>query len=383
MLAFDYKKGTLERTMKFLIALTGNSYLEQNHINLELYYLSQLMINLLLGADNDKYFESLPKLANGEELVDATEATGRTEEVEVDQPMQDFSAIVGNLMEYTEAPADVIQPTIEETSLSNNTTTTIEGMLIKTEAEETIKREKEESGLVHGDLFNGIETATGELKHDYEALFIMMDNGGEFGMKKLEETPFQIKAEPMPEFVDTASTSVANTHLQILTELKQETSIEGRAQEAVPVVSVTSVGIGAVSGGEDEFEGDESEEENDATAEEEEEAEEMCVITTKMCDTEDVALVCQCMGRLAGFWSYMYRECSYLLLKRVEQFFLGGVILLKCEYEWLVRAIQAVFALGEVPFREFSGYVDKLHVTITPDWVTVQLNVSAEKGEMV
>lgn len=347
MLAFDYKKGTLERTMKFLVALTGNSYLDQNHVDLELYYLSQLMISLLLGADNDKYFESLPKLTNG---ADCTAISA----VHSEQPDEVPDAFCRELMDYAEAPPG------------------LQGVVIKTEAvedaNERVKQEELDGVELHADnekldatLFNGFENSTNsqeatailaavpnpvqhELKHEYEALFII-DNG-EFGMKKLEE--FQLKAEP----TDTATA--------LPMELKQEDDVVVREEAGEENDEE-----------EEEFEGEENESENGDPEEEE-----MCVITTKMCDTEDVALVCQCMGRLAGFWSYMYRECSYLLLRRIDQFFLSGVILLKCEYEWLVRAIQAVFALGEVPFREFSTHVDKLHVTITPDWVTVQLNVS-------
>lgn len=317
MLAFDYKKGTLERTMKFLIALTGNSYLDQNHMNLELYYLSQLMINLLLGADNDKYFEQPLKESDPQQQQQPEQGSG-TE----GQAFAQDALTLDNLMDY-----------------ASNTGEGVEMVQVKEEVEPLVIKKEQPDDMA---LFNGVEGTTvpvsvpiPELKHDYEALFIMMDNG-EFGMKKLEETQYQIKAEPT-EFVV--------------------------GEEVVPPVK-------------QEEEETEEERTEDGEGSEVAEEEEMCVITTKMCDTEEVALVCQCMGRLAGFWSYMYRECSYLLLRRIDQFFLSGVILLKCEYEWLVRAIQAVFALGEVPFREFSTYVDKLHVTITPDWVTVQLNVS-------
>lgn len=335
MLAFDYKKSTLERTVKLLIALTGNSYLDQNHVDLELYYLSQLMINLLLGSDNDKYFEALPKLTNGEGHVSES----------VLQPLPELVS-AAELMDYTEAPTGVQGSVVIKDEEEEQAT--CESML-KKEQIDGIELQPSRSGE---EILNGIDNPTNgevpvthagvvgeqEMKHNYEELFIMMDNG-EFGMKKLEE--FQIKAEPTSFAVNGGGV-----------ELK---SRESERQ--------------------DEVEEPEDEEEEDQAADDEEE-EEMCVITTKMCDTEDVALVCQCMGRLAGFWSYMYRECSYLLLRRIDQFFLSGVILLKCEYEWLVRAIQAVFALGEVPFREFSAHIDKLHVTITPDWVTVQLNVS-------
>lgn len=393
MLAFDYKKGTLERTMKFLVALTGNSYLDQNHVNLELYYLSQLMINLLLGADNDKYFETasaLPKGNNGEEfvteensppIVSVVNQLGTTTATTAEY----VNEIVGDLMDYTEAA------TGQETG---------QGMVIKEEPLELameIKKETLDDLQLHATLFNGssntstsntatvvavdpsltavpstsanvtplpVATTTTELKHDYEALFIMMDNG-EFGLKKIEEMHTQFHQIKSEQAYASDLTAGATSAVLLASELKQE----GNFQVCGDAVNVDD--------------GDDEEEEDDNESEVlvgggggEEEDDEMCVITTKMCDTEDVALVCQCMGRLAGFWSYMYRECSYLLLKRIDQFFLGGVILLKCEYEWLVRAIQAVFALGEVPFREFSSHVDKLHVTITPDYVTVQLNVS-------
>lgn len=239
----------------------------------------------------------------------------------------------------------------------------------------------EESEKLHATVFNGLVEAvstttptttnepcgatTAELKQHHEELFIMMETG-DFGMKKLEQvSQFHMKAEP----THTTFNSTGERLLPV--ELKQDL-FGGRPTVPEEDSDATEADVDDES--ESGADGQLGNQHQDGEMVDDEE--EMCVITTKMCDIEDVPLVCQCMGRLAGFWSYMYRECSYLLLKRIDQFFLSGVILLKCEYEWLVRAIQAVYALGEVPFREFSAHVDKLHVTITPDWVAVQLNVS-------
>lgn len=390
MLAFDYRRETLNRTMQLLAAMTGNSFLGQSNVQLELYYLSQILISLVLGADNDKYFENK---ADGTDDI----FIGQAQETTAMQSVEQQAQVMTQAASKEESPELTSFTTnIDASHLIYNP----EANLFNGEPQQQDTQPSTEIQLMAAgevvmdkkattDVFNGEATV---MKNQYEDLIIMMENDG-FELKKED-----VLGNLTEGFVTAAGTGgesqVTSGRLQILTEttnfdqsepVKVLVPMDGPAAgvDQKVIINQTNSALGQETGEETE-EDEDNEEEEVYNAQEggadAEKNEEFCIITTKMCDIKDVPLVCQCLGRLVGFWPYMYRESGHQLLKRIEQFFLNGVILLKCEYEWLVRAVQAVFALGEVPFREFSVYLDKLHPAITPEWVTIHFNVSCGMG---
>lgn len=107
--------------------------------------------------------------------------------------------------------------------------------------------------------------------------------------------------------------------------------------------------------------------------------EECGVITTQMCDFDCVDAVCQCLGRLGSFWGLVERRCCNLIRSRLKEFFSREYLQLQWEFEWLIRAFRAMWALGENPFREFSIYFERIDPIVTPEWVLQEFNVSTKR----
>ncbi|GAB0090950.1 uncharacterized protein DMENIID0001_057350 [Sergentomyia squamirostris] len=336
LLSFEYKQDTLRRAMELLVTLSRNPFARDAEITAEIYYLCQVLVCVLLGPANQEAFSA--------DL----------------NPSGDFQTNLDFTFHgyHSENGHQVNVTTIENPHaavVDENLLSTIAG--IKSETS----------------LYNGIDIT--DIKNECEAVFIMMDNNG-LEMKRQHQVtlPEQsnivgIKSEIMDTFDQYNGGSAELMDYQCESQnqmcFKQEDTFGASCTPAA--VADVNPTVTEVTPAEQN-----TQPECDFWREEE------CgVITTQMCDFDCVEMVCQCLGRLGSVWGLAERRCCNLIRARLKEFFNRGCLLLHWEFEWVVRAFRAMWALGENPFREFSVYLERIDPISTPEWVLHEFHVAA------
>nr|XP_019544874.2 uncharacterized protein LOC109415453 [Aedes albopictus] len=371
MLGFEYTECTLERSLQFLEALVRNYHISHSDLTLELSLLSQIFVNLLLGAasfmQEDKFIpaQQLSHL----DLQPQSHTSQLQQPLSMNPAGPEPSPQSSNIEQHQSGGfghSTVVPMTIMENNLpgpsedSNNSNSNATEELLR-----SIENIKEGP--------DGIDI--NNIKDEYEALFSMVQGLGKQEVGEEQETltgsdGFQIKTEFNNEFDPSGQNFMVQQHVPILTEadmnfdVKPEMS-EKLKQEPGPLEDPddnVSLQMSESSNGE-------VINPNSTTLESEN-------ITTLICADYLADEVSRVVGLCSSKWGFLEQECTFLLVERLQRYFGGGGDrkLDSIDYHWLSRVLRGLWSVGEFAFREMIPYLEKIDPEHVPEFVYPYFN---------
>jgi hypothetical protein len=279
MLSFDYTVQTLDRSLKFLAALTRNSYTRDLDFFVELGYLCQLLVSLLLGPYT--------------QLVHQQQAATLKSVAEIKTDLRAVDDILDESAHFMDEEAVLNEENNSDHLLLNSNT--INDILnnIEKELDPELTKMIDQSESEHDFSATQLETEyfdnySNESSHQFAATTneIMMINET---MIKSEECMAERKYQPMGE-----------PQQPVQAEFQQQQNI------CSPHISEVSSDV----------EADEAGGPVDGRT---------TIMYTKMCATPLLGELCQTLG-MACKWGFVEHECLYWILKRLELFFKRSTI---------------------------------------------------------
>lgn len=377
MLGFEYTECTLERSLQFLEALVRNYHISHSDLTLELSLLSQIFVNLLLGAASFMQEKYIPTQQLNIELQSQSHTT------QVQQPL----SINHNGTEPS--PQDTMDPRQSAGAFGHSSVpmTIMEGGMpgpsedsnnSNSNATEEFLRSIE--NIKEGP--DGIDI--NNIKDEYEALFSMVQGLGKQEVGEDQEhhisegNGFHIKTEFNNEFdastqgfmVQHPAPMIAEADInydikppEMTAKLKQEPSPVEDPDDNVSLQMSESTNGEVINP-------------NSTTLESEN-------ITTLICADYFADEVCRVIGLCSSKWGFLEQECTFLLVERLQRYFGGHRKPESFDYHWLSRILRGLWSVGEFAFRELIPYLEKIEPDVVPEFVYPHFNVSIFKKTQV
>lgn len=366
MLGFEYTECTLERSLQFLEALVRNYHISHSDLTLELSLLSQIFVNLLLGAASFMQDKFIPAQPLNLDLQPHSQTSQLQQPLSINQagtepsPQSaiDQHQTGGFAVHSAQGPMTIMENNLAGPSEDSNNS--------NSNATEELLRSIE--NIKEGP--DGIDI--NNIKDEYEALFSMVQGLGKQEVGEDQETlagsdGFQIKTEFNNEF-DASGQNFMVQHPPILGEaemnfdVKPEMSDKLKQEPNLPEDhdDNASVQMSESSNGE-------VINPNSTTLESEN-------ITTLICADYLADEVSRVIGLCSSKWGFLEQECTFLLVERLQRYFGGDRKPDSIDYHWLGRVLRGLWSVGEFAFREVIPYLEKIDPDHVPEFVYPYLN---------
>ncbi|XP_065094029.1 uncharacterized protein Saf6 [Ochlerotatus camptorhynchus] len=364
MLGFEYTECTLVRSLQFLEALVRNYHISHSDLTLELSLLSQIFVNLLLGAASFMQSKFIVAPSLNLDLQPQSQTSQHQQPLSINQNGTEPSP-QGNIDQlhsgfgHSTLPMNILDNNLagpsEDSNNSNSNTT-----------EELLRSiENIKEGPDGIDINN--------IKDEYEALFSMVQG---LGKQEVEEDQdnitgtdgFQIKTEfnndfdastqnfmvqqPPPILGDSEMTF--DVKPEIVDKLKQEPAVLEDPDDNVSLQMSESTNGEVINP-------------NSTTLESEN-------ITTLICADYLVDEVSRIIGLCSSKWGFLEQECTFLLVERLQRYFGEDRKPNSIDYHWLSRILRGLWSVGEFSFREMIPYFEKIDPEHVPEFVNPYLN---------
>lgn len=364
MLGFEYTECTLVRSLQFLEALVRNYHISHSDLTLELSLLSQIFVNLLLGAASfmQSKFVAAPSL--NLDMQPQSQASQHQQPHSI-PPNGTEPSPQGNIEQlqsgfgHSALPMNILENNLAGASEdSNNSNSNVTEELLR-----SIENIKEGP--------DGIDI--NNIKDEYEALFSMVQGLGKQEIGEEQENltgndGFQIKTEFNSEYDGSAQNFMVqqppilgsdqemafDVKTEIVDKLKQEPAAMEDPDDNVSLQMSESTNGEVMNP-------------NSTTLESEN-------ITTLICADYLVEEVCRIIGLCASKWGFLEQECTFLLVERLQRYFIDDRKPGSVDHHWLSRILQGLWAVGEFAFREMIPYFEKIDPLEVPEFVYPYLN---------
>ncbi|XP_055591721.1 uncharacterized protein LOC129743658 [Uranotaenia lowii] len=369
MLGFEYTETTLSRSLQFLEALVRNNHMSHSDLTLELSLLSQIFVNLLLGP---------PNLVSNKILA-ATPMNIDLQPQSLGSQLQQPHSINQNGTESSLGSGPPSQSTMDQ-SMGFNHSTMVPMNILENNLPGPSEDSNNSNSNVTEELLRSIENIKegpdgidiNNIKDEYEALFSMVQG---LGKQEAGEEPgdivdnFQIKSEFNNEFNSSGTSFIVQQNEPSLMSTEGNFDIKHEVEEKIkPEPIMIEDPDENVSLQMSESTTGEVNNHNSTTLESEN-------IITMICNDYLVDSVSRVIGLCCGKWGFVEQECTFLLVERLQRFFDDKKTII-IDYNWLSRALRALWSVGEFAFRELIPYLEQINPDMVPDFIHPYFNMA-------
>ncbi|KAJ6643144.1 hypothetical protein Bhyg_08100 [Pseudolycoriella hygida] len=100
-------------------------------------------------------------------------------------------------------------------------------------------------------------------------------------------------------------------------------------------------------------------------------------LISRICADKFVDDLCSLVGNMASNWGYFESEIIFVLTKRLEVYFSAFKTNKILDYQWLMRVVRLLSALGDHAFRELTVYFHQIDSLKVPEYLQCHLNFTA------